>query len=76
MTSRLGPKGQVVIPKAMRDVLGLVPGDEVAFALEGRSVRLMPSRPAASAAGSLAGRGLVAMLELEHRAELARPHAR
>jgi AbrB family looped-hinge helix DNA binding protein len=38
MTSRVGPKGQVVIPKEMRDRLGIEPGDEVDFWLVGDHV--------------------------------------
>lgn len=38
MTSRVGPKGQVVIPKELRDQLGIQPGDEVDFWLVGDHV--------------------------------------
>ena len=72
MTSRVGPKGQVVIPKNMRDQLGISPGDEVDFALDGSAVRVELVREMTSLRGSLAGRGLVSELEADHRTERER----
>jgi AbrB family looped-hinge helix DNA binding protein len=43
MTHRVGAKGQVVIPKDMRDGLGLVPGTEVEFEREADAVRIVPA---------------------------------
>jgi antitoxin PrlF len=40
MTHTMGTKGQVVIPKAIRDEIGISPGDEVDFAADGREVRI------------------------------------
>jgi AbrB family looped-hinge helix DNA binding protein len=39
MTNRVGPKGQVVIPQHLRIQLGIKPGDEVIFWLEGDQLR-------------------------------------
>jgi AbrB family looped-hinge helix DNA binding protein len=69
MTSRVGPKGQVVIPKAMRDQLGLSSGDEVDFVLEDGAVRVEPARPVLSLRGRFAGLGLTEALEADRRAE-------
>ena len=40
MNHRVGTKGQVVIPKAIRDEIGISPGDEVVFEAEGADVRV------------------------------------
>jgi antitoxin PrlF len=40
MTHKVGTKGQVVIPKAIRDRLGIGPGDEVVFESDGADVRI------------------------------------
>lgn len=40
MTYKVGPKGQVVIPKPIRDRLGISPGDEVVVEQDGREVRV------------------------------------
>jgi len=41
---RVGPKGQVVIPKVLRDALRIGPGSEVSFTVEGEKVVLRASR--------------------------------
>ncbi|OGS50864.1 MAG: hypothetical protein A3K65_04030, partial [Euryarchaeota archaeon RBG_16_68_12] len=41
---RVGPKGQVVIPKVLRDALKIGPGSEVTFSFEGEKVVLRASR--------------------------------
>ncbi len=40
--SRVGPKGQVVLPKELRDELRIVPGDKVTFILEDGKLVLLP----------------------------------
>lgn len=40
MTHKVGIKGQVVIPKAIRDEIGIKPGDEVTFEPNGAEVRV------------------------------------
>ena len=40
---RITSNGQVTIPKAIRDQLGLLPHTEVEFVLEGDSVRIVKS---------------------------------
>jgi antitoxin PrlF len=40
MTHKVGIKGQVVIPKAIRDEIGIKPGDEVVFEPDGKDVRV------------------------------------
>ena len=70
--SRVGPKGQVVIPKAMRDRLGILPGDAVQFELEDEAVRVLRIHTGTSLRGRFAGLGLTKALEADRRQERAR----
>ncbi|MBX3453554.1 AbrB/MazE/SpoVT family DNA-binding domain-containing protein [Ferrovibrio sp.] len=41
-TSRLTSKSQTVLPKEVREALGLKPGDLVGYRIEGRKITLVP----------------------------------
>lgn len=66
MTGRVGAKGQVVIPKAIRDEVNLHPGDEVDFELQGEQIVLVARRQPVGLGGRFAGSGMAARL-LEDR---------
>lgn len=71
MTQRVGPKGQVVIPKPIRDELGIRPGDEVVCTLEGRSVRVVPASSLQDLRGTFRDIPLDQMLRADRRHERA-----
>jgi AbrB family looped-hinge helix DNA binding protein len=51
MDSAITSKGQATIPKAIRDHLGLRPGDRVKFFIHNDGRVLLPKRPVASLRG-------------------------
>jgi antitoxin PrlF len=67
MTGRIGTKGQVVIPKAMRDRARLRPGDEVDFEWRDEEIVLVARRVPARLGGRFRRTGMAARL-LEDRA--------
>ncbi len=67
MTGRIGAKGQVVIPKAIRDQVNLHPGDEVDFELRDDQIVLV-ARRGPSGLGGRFGHGGMAERLLEDRA--------
>jgi antitoxin PrlF len=67
MTGRIGTKGQVVIPKALRDRARLQPGDEVEFEMRDEEIVLF-ARPAPARLGARFKRTGMAARLLEDRA--------
>jgi AbrB family looped-hinge helix DNA binding protein len=67
MTHRVGSKRQVVVPKALRDELGLSGGGEVNFWREGDHLALTPVASDQPLRGQFRDRPLVKQLETERR---------
>ena len=81
MTSTISSKGQIAIPKAVRERLNLKAGTEVSIDVQGGAVvikRLVRKFPDWRTMQGMAqgGVSLTQALEAEHRAELAREDAR
>jgi len=76
MTHRVGPKGQVVIPKELRLELGIEPGDEVSFWRHDDHVAVRPAGRRRPLRGRFQGSGLVQELTAERSADRAREDGR
>jgi AbrB family looped-hinge helix DNA binding protein len=76
MTYKVGAKGQVVLPKELRDEFGIRPGDEVVFDKGEHEIVVRKARSRIDVVRSLRGAlrdsrlDLVAELEAEHRREI------
>lgn len=71
MTHKVGAKGQVVVPKRIRERLGILPGDEVTVEEGDGFVAIHKAEPSESLRGALKNSGdLLAELEREHREEI------
>jgi len=76
MTHKVGPKGQVVIPKDLRDEFGIEPGDEVVFWRDGDHVAVRAVHGSRPLKGRFAGRPLVDQLEADRAADRQREEVR
>ncbi len=76
----ISSKGQIAIPKAVRDKLNLKTGTEISIDVQGEALvmkRLVPNLPDWRTMQGMvrAGESLTRALEAEHRAEIARDDA-
>lgn len=72
MTHRVGTKGQVVIPKHLRDDLGIHPGDEIAFWRDGDQLVLRAVQHRPPLRGRFKGSDLLGDLARARRDDAAR----
>jgi AbrB family looped-hinge helix DNA binding protein len=72
MSQRVGRKGQVIIPKDLRDELGIEPGDEVSFWLDGDHVALRATRHRPPLRGRFEGSALTDVLLAQRHADRMR----
>ena len=67
--SAVTSKGQTTLPKAVREALGILPGDRVRYIiLDNNEVRIIPVRPLSRLFGALKHKGPPATLEDMERA--------
>lgn len=76
MTHKVGPKGQVVIPKDLRDELGIEPGDEVSFERQDDTVLVRLAGARHPLRGRFRGSRLTDELARDRAVERARDAAR
>lgn len=69
MAQKVGPKGQVVIPKNFRDELGIEPGDEVEVSLSENGVLIQSVHTTKTLRGIFSGSGMLEMLMSDRRKE-------
>jgi AbrB family looped-hinge helix DNA binding protein len=69
MTQRMGAKGQVVIPKALREQAGLGPGDDVAFEPVGDGIVVKRATRPTPLRGRFADSGMASRLLEDRRRE-------
>lgn len=61
--STVTAKGQTTLPKDVRDLLGLEPGDRIRYLVTGDTVRILRPRKAMSLCGALKHEGSIVSLE-------------
>ena len=69
MTARIGAKGQVVIPKSIRDQAQLHPGDEVEIELDQDRIVIAARRQPSTLGGRFANSGMASRLLQDRRRE-------
>jgi len=67
--TRVGAKGQVVIPKPLRDRAGIHPGDEVEFEYRDGDIVVVPRRGGRRLAGRFGRSGMAQRLLVDRSAE-------
>ena len=77
LKTRVSTKGQVTLPKSVRDELKLVPGTELEVILSNGTIQLQKTEERwRSLQGSMAGTDILGDLEREHRWEIERDERR
>jgi AbrB family looped-hinge helix DNA binding protein len=77
LKTKVSSKGQVTVPKVVRQQLGIEAGAELEVTVENQAIRLQKMTPRwRQWSGALEGSDLLRELEREHRAEIERDERR